>query len=135
MESELLLYSTIQCFQCITYIHFISYSFPPRMWNHFQNKGPRTNNHLEGWHNRLNRLARKAHPNLFESIELLQNEQAATEVQIIQLTDGVGLPRPKKRKAVRREQHIKKITDEFDSGVRSLDSYLSALGQMVVDFS
>ena len=67
------------------------------MWNHFQNSGPRTNNHLEGWHYHLNWLARIAHPNLFETIELIKNEQASTEVQMIQLAAG-GQPRPKKEK-------------------------------------
>ena len=49
------------------------------------------------WHYRLNRLARKAHPNLFETIEHIKNEQASTEVQIIQVAAG-GQPRPKKKK-------------------------------------
>ena len=83
----------------VTNIHSLcslSYSFPPRMWNHFQNSSPRTNNHLEGWHYRLNRLARKAHPNLFETIELIKNEQASKEVQMIQLAAG-GQPRPKNK--------------------------------------
>ena len=104
------------------------------MWNHFQNSGPRTNNHLEGWRYRLNRLARKAHPNLFETIELIKNEQASTEVQMIQVAAG-GQPRPKKRKAVKQDQQIKRLVAEFSSGQRTLDSFLSALANMVVDFS
>ena len=90
-------------------VHYYSKSFPPRMWNHFQNSGPKTNNHLEGWHYRLNRLARKAHPNLIEIIELIKNEQASTEVQMIQVAAG-GQPRPKKRKAVRQDH---KFLDEM----------------------
>ena len=46
----------------------------------------------------LNRLARKAHPNLYETIELIKNEQASTEVQMIQLAAG-GQARPKKKKS------------------------------------
>ena len=64
------------------------------MWNYFQNSGLRTNNHLEVCHYRL---TRKAYPNLFETIELIKNEQASTEVQMIQLAAG-GQPRPKKEK-------------------------------------
>ena len=30
--------------------------FRLRMWNHYAQTGPRTNNHLEGWHNRLKKL-------------------------------------------------------------------------------
>ena len=63
---------------------------------------------LGSWHYRLNRLARKAHPNLFETIKLIKNEQASTEVQMIQVAAG-GQPRPKKRKAVRQDEQIKKL--------------------------
>ena len=43
--------------------------FRPRMRNYY---GPRTNNHLEGWHNHMKRISRKAHPNLYEVLELFQ---------------------------------------------------------------
>ena len=42
-------------------------------------------NHLEGWHNRLKRILRKAHPNL---LELLKKKQTASEVVIEQLAGG-----------------------------------------------
>ncbi|KRY03618.1 hypothetical protein T01_2911, partial [Trichinella spiralis] len=35
----------------------------------------RTNNHLEGWHNRLNRKAAKSHNGLYELLQLLIAEQ------------------------------------------------------------
>ena len=37
---------------------------------------PRTNNYLEGWHNKLKRIARKAHPNVFELVEIFKQEQS-----------------------------------------------------------
>ena len=49
----------VDYFESWTFI-ILSYSFPPKMWNHFQNSGPGTNNHLQGWHYHLNRLARKS---------------------------------------------------------------------------
>ena len=82
----------------------------------------------------LSRLVRKAHPNLFETMELIKNEQASPEVQMIQLTAG-GQPRPKKRKAVRQDEQIKRLVAEFSNGQRTLDSFLSALANTVVDFS
>ena len=54
--------------------------------------------HLE-WHNRKKRIARKAHPNLYEVLELFQREQAATEVIIQQLEAG-GVRKAKRRKVV-----------------------------------
>ena len=62
--------------------------FRPRMWNYFAHSGPRKNNHLEEWHNCMKTISRKAHPNLYEILELFQREQAATEVTIQQLEAG-----------------------------------------------
>ena len=56
------------------------------------------------------------------------------KVEMIQLAAG-GQPRPKKRKAVRHDKQIKRHVAEFSNGQRTLDSFLSALANMVVDFS
>ena len=48
------------------------------MWNVYQSDSFKTNNHLEGWHNRLKRLVGKAHPNVYEFVEVIQKEQTAT---------------------------------------------------------
>ena len=39
----------------------------------------------------MKRVSRKAHPNLFEVVEILKKEQAASEVAIEQLLEGEGL--------------------------------------------
>ena len=54
--------------------------YPLKTWNYYQIEGPKTNNHVEGWHNKINRAAGKAHPNIFELVELFKTEQANTEV-------------------------------------------------------
>ena len=38
-------------------------------WNYFDFDGPRTNNHVEGWHSRLKKVVGKPHPNTFELIQ------------------------------------------------------------------
>ena len=53
---------------------------------------------------------------------------------MIQVAAG-GQPRPKNRKAVRQDEQIKRLVAEFSNGQRTLDSFLSALASMVVDFS
>ena len=52
----------------------------PEMWNHFGNDNHWTNNHLEGWHYKINQIAKKNHPNILEVIGLLKREQSAVEV-------------------------------------------------------
>ena len=34
--------------------------------NIWRGDGPRTNNHVEGWHGKINHVAGKLHPNIFE---------------------------------------------------------------------
>ena len=66
-------------------------------WNHFVNEGPRTNNHLEGWHSKLKKLVNHAHPNIYQLIDLLQKTQANTEANQIQIRAG-GKQRPQQKK-------------------------------------
>ena len=62
------------------------------LWNVYETDSgsPRTNNHVEGWHNKLKHVARKAHPNVFELVEIMKQEQADTEVSIAQLAAGLN---------------------------------------------
>jgi len=59
-------------------------------------------------------LARKAHPNLFEPIELIKNEKASTEVQMIQLAASDSLD-PRKEKLLD-TMSKSKLVAEFSNG-------------------
>ena len=74
-------------------------NFAPRIWNVFSSdaSSPRTNNHLEGWHNKLKRIARNARPNVFELVEIFKQEQSDTEVSIAQLDTGSQPPKRAKK--------------------------------------
>ena len=74
----------------------------------------------------MKRIARKAHPNLCEVLELFQREQAATKVTIQQLEAG-GVHKAKRRKVVQREEKIKSLQHELTAGERTIDSYISAI--------
>ena len=52
-----------------------NFSLP--LWNVYEigSNCPRTNNHIEGWHNKLKRIAKKYHPNVYELIETSKHEQ------------------------------------------------------------
>ena len=106
----------------------------PHIWNYYRHCGPRTNNHLEGWHNCMKRISRKAHPNLYEVLELFQREQVASEVTILQL-EANGARRQKRRKVIEREQKIKALADELANGDKDIDSYVSAIRYCVVSLN
>ena len=52
-------------------------------------------------------------------VEVIQKEQGTTEVTIEKLS-GRGRVRAKKSKVVRHEETIKKLTEEFTGGIRTL---------------
>ncbi|XP_041356817.1 uncharacterized protein LOC121374011 [Gigantopelta aegis] len=70
--------------------------FKVAMWNQHGSIGPRTNNHLEGWHSKLNRSLTKAHPNIYEFINKLKDVEEKTRRTLIQLDHGAA-PVPRKR--------------------------------------
>ena len=58
-------------------------------------------------------------------------DEATSEVTILQLEAG-GARRQKKRKVIEREQKIKTLADELANGDRDIDSYISAIRQLVL---
>ena len=67
------------------------------LWNHYATEGPRTTNHLEGWHSKLKKLVKAAHPNIFSMISVLRQEEAFHALTLIQYRAG-GKRIPRKRK-------------------------------------
>ena len=57
-------------------------------WNHYQTEGPRTNNHLEGWHNKLKKKVGITHRTIYKLIDDFKKEQAVNEVKIEQYSNG-----------------------------------------------
>ena len=51
--------------------------FPPMLWNVFAlaPHSPRRNNHLKGWHNKLKKITRKSHLNVFEIVKALNRSK------------------------------------------------------------
>ena len=106
---------------------WINGRFPIQIWNHHNIEGARTNNHAEGWHAKINRVAGKPHPNIFEVIELFKREQASVEVKIAQLEAGGRAP-PRKRVCIRMDQRLKEMKTRLENGECSLAEYVSAVG-------
>ena len=89
-------------------------SYPLPLWNVFESGSTRTNNHTEGWHNRLKKVVGKAHPNVFEIVETFKKEQASTEVSTAQL-------------ATERDKKIEELKTRFTANSLTLDEYLSGV--------
>ena len=54
---------------------WINGQFQFQQWNYFDFDGPRTNNHVEGWHLYLKKVVGKPHPKMYELIEVIKKKQ------------------------------------------------------------
>ena len=69
-------------------------TWPPSIWNHYNKNGPRTNNHLEGFHSKLNKHFTSAHPNIFLFLDTIVSFQSSYTLKIQQVAVGHNPPRP-----------------------------------------
>ncbi|KRZ82836.1 hypothetical protein T08_4011 [Trichinella sp. T8] len=99
------------------------------LWNVY-NVNIRTNNHLEGWHNRLNRKAGKSHNGFYELLQLLIAEQGVMDTLIQQVLSGnvtVGDLRRVNRVYAQKQRQVAQYTGEYTNGRRTLEQFLEAL--------
>ena len=67
------------------------------LWNQHKT-GSRTTNHLEGWRHKLKNHVQSPHTNIFNFIiKLIQNQQVAAEIRIIQYQAGGGRTQRKRK--------------------------------------
>ena len=101
-------------------------SYPLPLWNVFESGSIRTNNHVEGWHNRLKNIVGKTHPNVFKIVETFKKEQALTEVTMAQFAAGAAPPR-QARKVIQKDCKIEELKPRFSSNSITLEEYLSGV--------
>ena len=70
---------------------------------------------MEGWHKKVNRAAGKAHPNIFELVELFKTEQPNTEVCLAQLAAGGAVRNTRKKYSIK-QKRLAKIGEKFERG-------------------
>ena len=97
--------------------------YPPSLSNVFDAETVRTNNHLEGWHSKLKKVVGKAHPNIFEILEVFKKEQVMSEVSMQQLVTGATPPR-RAKKTVAKNKRIEELRSRFTTNAISLEEYV-----------
>jgi len=105
--------------------------FPPEIWsiNDLVGLGyPRTQNIVEGWHNRWSNLIGRAHVGLYKIIEEMRKEQQQTDIQIESINRGA--PRPSQRNQyVNRENRILAIFNDRNN--RTLIDFLRGIAHNI----
>lgn len=98
--------------------------FPILLWNQYNvDSIRRTNNAVESWHARFNRMVRTVHPNIFVLISHLQRENVNTLTVIDQAKLGFP-PASRRSKYDRLHERIQKLYDDHRSGLISSSELL-----------
>ncbi|XP_046558957.1 uncharacterized protein LOC124267998 [Haliotis rubra] len=121
-----------RCLRLADYVttQWVEGHIPQTAWNHYQNTGPRTNNHLEGWHGRLKKIISKAHPNVFEMLSFLRKEQKLNEIKLVQYAAG-RKPPPKRRKYIHVKSRLETLKQELRDGAMSVMVYAYAVSHLM----
>ncbi|XP_071145121.1 uncharacterized protein [Mytilus edulis] len=85
-----------------------------QLWNHYQTEGPRTTNHLEGWHSGLKKVIQVPHPKIYTLLNYLKEEQAFNEITLIQYHAG-GVRPTKRRKYTQLNQRLQQLKDQLQN--------------------
>ena len=101
-------------------------NYPPVLWNVYETQQTRTNNRLEGWHSKMKKVVGKAHPNVFEIVEVFKAEQASTEVSLAQFATGATPPR-RARRTVDKDKRIAELKRRFANNAISLEDYVRGI--------
>ena len=97
------------------------------IWNMFQRSRdelPRTNNHVEGWHRRLQANLDVYHPTLWKLIDVLKREESLVRTEIAQAVGGHLAPAQRRRYADS-AQRILRIVNDYNN--RPMLNYLRAI--------
>ena len=89
--------------------------YPVPTWNvhHRTLEGiPRTNNSVEGWNHRFNTLVGKAHVNVFQFVEELQEEEKYANAQRILLDEGQRT-QEKKKEYMTNDERLRNVCMNF----------------------
>ncbi len=104
----------------------------PRMWNVF-NVDIRTNNNLEGWHSRFQKIVARHRPNLWQLLEAIQHEQAATEVAIQQVAAGRRV-HTGNSKYKRITKQLKRLRRDYNRGRLTLTQYITGVSYNLAQY-
>jgi hypothetical protein len=91
----------------------------------------RTNNVLESFHAALRRRIQVTHPNLFTFLGHLQHMTTDYMNDMVRLTNGLSIRRPKKKINIMNETRIKACVSRFDAGSYTRIQFLRAVSHSV----
>ncbi|XP_067668277.1 uncharacterized protein [Haliotis asinina] len=104
--------------------------FPIAVWNHNNTEGPRTNNHLEGWHHHLNQTVQRCHPNIFSFISTIKSLESSNRRLLAQMMHGANPP-PRKRKYVQLDTRLQNLKTQLQNNQKTPLEFVDAAGRLL----
>ena len=95
----------LQAFAAYVDRKWMTGSFPPSLWTHYDHAGPRTTNNAEDWHNSMNHTFGVSHPSMTTFLNWLHKYQFEVQCRGIQLAAGRA-PKPREPKYVKLDEDI-----------------------------
>ena len=96
----------------------------PDVWSSFM-RAVRTNNDVEGWHNRLNRRTGRSNLSLYKLIRILHQEAATVSLQV-SLVSPKKMAKYQRREWRSQQGRIFRLWDSYVSGEKSAKQLLRA---------
>ncbi|XP_064466973.1 uncharacterized protein LOC135378057 [Ornithodoros turicata] len=103
-------------------------NFEVHQWNHNGNRGPRTNNHLEAWHRKINARVNKAHPNIYSFVDLIKKDEALNSIHLLQLSHEGSL-RARDRKWVHKDRKLEQLESDLNNERLTMLQFLNEAKQ------
>ncbi|RNA40753.1 hypothetical protein BpHYR1_003377, partial [Brachionus plicatilis] len=97
--------------------------FTIELWNHWENNGPGTNNHVEGYNRKINSYIDYNHPHIYSAINTLKGLETTTSLNYCQRLIGGLTQFPRRTNAIQRDQIINRLF-KYDKKSKSLNSDL-----------
>ena len=104
--------------------------FSQPAWNHYQTEGPRTNNHLEGWYNKLRKRVDVTHRTIYKIIDEFKQEQAAKDEKIEQYSNG-GHKHKRAKKYREIDARLATLKTELTTGAKTFNEYSDAASYLL----
>jgi hypothetical protein len=97
------------------------------MWNHFDNKYERTNNHVEGDNNKMKLFCGAANPNVDKAVRLLQQYETTSSDKYKNAKKMTAKPPYKRPDQQKRDANFKQLKDLLNDGSINLKVYIDRI--------
>ncbi|RNA32647.1 hypothetical protein BpHYR1_035331 [Brachionus plicatilis] len=102
-------------------------------WNHFANDGPRTNNHLGGYHAKLSKITSATSNNVLAFINMIKKSETETSNRFYN-TERNPIEEPKQLpKNKRKDDILARLKVQYTKNIITFEQYFEKLAAHIVD--